>query len=617
MTGRLRPLDSIRSWWTRLTTFVRGMSPRSRWLNLGLVVLLVALSVVAIRSVGSREQPVQVGRTAQVTRGPVTATVTSSGNTEESLTTDVNFQNDGTVTGISVKAGDTVEVGQLLATIDPTSANFDLRTALADRANAQALYDQARAGITDITKRQDQAAIDAAEQKVRNAQVALANAKDQRSLDDTSTSTGIDNAKEQLSNTRRTQDDLVDAAEDNLDNCRSGVSTTTSSAPSSSDSNGSSSNNSSSSSTSTTKSSTTSTTKSSATTTTRNSSTDGATGVVLAGVYTGGARVLTVADSNCLSEDQALTSAKNTRRSSITDAEQAVTTAQQNRDSTLQSGQKSIDDADATLKNAQADVTTAKLTLEADTHPKTAAEIAEALATLNGKQVAVDKAQLGVDQTQLTATAAGTVLQVNGVVGGSSSGGGNSSSSDDSASTSGSSSSSGGSSGGSAFVVLGNLVQLAVSADVDEAEATKLRLGQGTTVTFTATGETASGTVTQISAASTVTDNVVRYPVTVTLNSAPPDAKAGQTTNLSVVIGKADAVLRVPSAAVTKLATGSQVTVRKNGVDTVVPVQVGLVGESDTEITGGLREGDTVVLPAASGSTQAVGPGGGRGGGGR
>jgi HlyD family secretion protein len=599
----LRPPGAIRSWWTGLTTFVRGMSPRSRWVNLGLVLLLVALGVVAVRSVGPREQPLQVARTAQVTRGPVTATVTSSGNTEESLTTDVNFETDGTVTAINVKAGDRVEVGQLLATIDPASANFDLRTALADRDNAQAIYDQARAGITDIKKRQDQAAIDLAEQKVRNAQIALANAKDKLDLDKTSTSSSVDNAKERLSNTRRTQDDLVDSAEDNVDRCESGVSTTSTTSPATTTTRAPSSSSSSSSS-----SSRTTTTPS----TTKNSSTDGETGVVLATPYTGGARVLTVADSDCASEEQALTSAKNTRRSSITDAEQDITTAEQTRDSTLQSDQQSIDDAQATVKNAQGDVVTARLTLEADTHPSTAAEIAEAFATLSGKQVAIEKAQLGVDQTQLKATTAGTVLQVNGEVGGSSSGTGGSSGSDDSDSTSTSSSSS----GGSEFIVLGNLVQLAVSADVDEADAAKLQLGQQTTVTFTATGETATGTVTQISAASTVSDNVVRYPVTVTLNSAPQGAKAGQTTNLSVVTGKADAALHVPSAAITNLATGPQVTVRKDGVDTVTPVQIGLVGESDTEIKSGLREGDTVVLPAASGSTDTAGPGGRRGGGG-
>ena len=34
-----------------------------------------------------------------------------------------------------------------------------------------------------------------------------------------------------------------------------------------------------------------------------------------------------------------------------------------------------------------------------------------------------------------------------------------------------------------------------------------------------------------------------------------------------------------------------------NGTDTVVPVGVGLQGATSTEITSGLQEGDTVVLP--------------------
>jgi macrolide-specific efflux system membrane fusion protein len=39
------------------------------------------------------------------------------------------------------------------------------------------------------------------------------------------------------------------------------------------------------------------------------------------------------------------------------------------------------------------------------------------------------------------------------------------------------------------------------------------------------------------------------------------------------------------------------VTVLKNGVQTVTPVQVGLVGDAGTQITGGVSEGDVLVLP--------------------
>jgi HlyD family secretion protein len=604
--------------WARLRALGRGATPRRRWLNIALAVLLVLLAVVAVRTVGTPEAPTEVARTASVSRGTVTAMVSSTGNTEESLTTEANFENEGTITAINVKAGDTVEVGQVLATIDPTSARNDLRSAQADRDNAQAAYDQARAGPTDVKKRQDQAAIDQAEQGVDNAETALANARDQLDLDETSSATEIDNAEQQLANTRRTQDDLVDDAEENLDLCRAGESTSTSTATGSTATSStatitsSPSTTTSSPSTTTTAPSTTSSPTTTPTTTTTAASTrgaaftDAADPVVVDGRYTGGARTETVSGSSdepdCTSQEQAVNSAKNTRTSSVDEAEQNVTTAEQNRDSTLQADRKAIDDAEANLATARGEVTDAELTAEANLRPKTDDEIAQALATLNGRRVDVDKAQVAVGQTELKAPAAGVVLGVNGEVGGSSS---------SSSSTTGTSSTDGSSTGSSAFITLGNLSRLAVTADVDEAEAARLQVGQVTDVTFAATGTTATGTITEISPQATVADNVVRFPVTVLLETAPEAAKVGETANVSVVTGRAESVLLVPSAAITNLPTGTTVTVRRDGTDVVVPVRTGLVGETDTEIVSGLREGDTVVLPAASGNTTTVGPGGG------
>lgn len=668
-----------RSRWRGLL-FRRPVSRRT-WLDLGLLALIVVLVVVGLRTVGTPEPPEGTVRTALVSRGTVVAKVNSSGNTEESRTTEVNFENDGTVTAINVKAGDSVEAGQVLATIDDTTARQDLLRAQADRDNAQAAYDQARAGPTDVQRRQDQEAIAQAEQRVDNAEATLASAREQLGLDRTSTATEIDNAEQKLANdreatqlavnnaeenldtTRETQDDQVAAAEENLDLCRSGAATTattttttpataatTTTAPTTGATTGATTTPSP---TTTTPSTTTTRTTTPTTTTTRTttpttttrtttpatttattattatavgaSDRTGGAGITADGVYRGDAPVVemrvvnvaaTTSSDACASQEQALTSAQNTRTSSVQQAEQAVaqaeqdqqstidtseqavTTARQNRDSTILASEKSIQDAEAGVTTAQGDVRNAQLTAEANLRPRTDAEIAQAFATLEGRRVDVDKARLTVDRTQLRAPIGGVVLEVNGEVGGSSNtsqGGGSSGTAGGDATTS---TSGGGDSGDSSpFMSLANLSNLAVTAEVDEAEAAKLRLGQVTDVTFTATGATATGRVTQIQPQSTVSDNVVRFPVTVSLDSAPPEAKVGETAGLSVVTGSRESALRVPSAAISTLPTGSTVTVQRDGTQIVVPVQTGLVGETDTEIVGGgVREGDTVVL---------------------
>jgi hypothetical protein len=71
----------------------------------------------------------------------------------------------------------------------------------------------------------------------------------------------------------------------------------------------------------------------------------------------------------------------------------------------------------------------------------------------------------------------------------------------------------------------------------------------------------------------------------------------------------------VPNAAVLTVGPRSTVTVLRNGLPVVVPVTTGLVGDSRTEITSGLVEGDVIQLsvgaPSAGGLTF---PGGGIGG---
>ena len=303
--------------------------------------------------------------------------------------------------------------------------------------------------------------------------------------------------------------------------------------------------------------------------------------------------------SSCTSAKQDLKNAENTRDQTMQKDRLAVTSAEQAQNATLDKDQQAIVTAQGQVRDAQ-------LTAEADLHPQTPAQIAQARSDVDSAQVQVDTATRTLDGTVLKAPIAGVVLAVNGKVGESSGSTSSSTSSTSGAGTSSTSSaaSSSATSAGSGFVTIANPSRLEVTANIAEADAAGLKLGQQATVTFPATNDTATGTVTQITPQSTVTNNVVLYPITVALDTAPAGVKTGSTASLAITDGQATGVLEVPTAAITTVGTNHTVTVRRNGTDTTVPVGVGLIGATTTEITSGLAAGDLVVLPSATPSTQ-------------
>jgi hypothetical protein len=152
-----------------------------------------------------------------------------------------------------------------------------------------------------------------------------------------------------------------------------------------------------------------------------------------------------------------------------------------------------------------------------------------------------------------------------------------------------------------------------VTALVAEADAAKVKAGQKATVSFSAAGVSANGIVSAIDLQDTVTSNVVQYGVTVTLTDPQSALRIGQTASVSITTSTKAGVLTVPNAAITTAGPISTVTVQKDGVNKTVPVTKGIAGDSATEISGDIQDGDTVVLPAAGGAGAGAGfalPGG-------
>src|SRR3954447_2418096 len=166
---------------------------------------------------------------------------------------------------------------------------------------------------------------------------------------------------------------------------------------------------------------------------------------------------------------------------------------------------------------------------------------------------------------------------------------------------------------GAALVIDGNAFQ--VTADVVEGDLANVKNGQPATVTVAAIGDSIGGSVARISptptASTSTSNNVVSYPVTVTLQNPPAAVRSGMSADISITIAAAQSVLAVPTTAL--VGSDGQYAVRvptETGTPEVKPVTVGLVTNAMAEIRSGLSEGDLVITGTASQSQTTAAPGG-------
>ncbi len=289
----------------------------------------------------------------------------------------------------------------------------------------------------------------------------------------------------------------------------------------------------------------------------------------------------------------------------------ALQTAQQNQTNDAQKSQQTIENAQLQVTSANDSYNTQVAQNALNAAPATSATIAQDTAQVTAAQLTVAQDKKALQGTTITAPFSGTIASISGSVGETVSGGSSSGGSGSSSSSSSSSSSASG------FIVLDSFTRYQVTADFPEVDAVDLAGGQGAVVTLQAvSGVSINAKVTAVSPVPTVVSNVVEYPVTVALENAPSDLRPGETVNVEVIVKEADNALYLPSSAVTTRGGTSTVTAMVNGKRTTVTVGTGVVGTSDTQITSGLTQGETVVLASTSGSTSSGFPGGGGFGGG-
>ncbi|MBI4053733.1 MAG: efflux RND transporter periplasmic adaptor subunit [Candidatus Doudnabacteria bacterium] len=162
---------------------------RSKKFIIAAVAVLITAVVVVIRARGGGEELV-IGK---VERRDLKQTVLATGQVVSAVDLDLSMPSSGIVSQVNIKVGDKVRKGQVLVTLDQKDESASLTQARAGRASAQASYDKLVAGNSDPDIKVARAAVDAAETALDNAQAAYeAAVSEQRVL--------IDNAYKSLLN---------------------------------------------------------------------------------------------------------------------------------------------------------------------------------------------------------------------------------------------------------------------------------------------------------------------------------------------------------------------------------------------------------------------------------
>ncbi len=613
--------------WTKITA-----------VNVALLAVAGAGGGLAYASVGTPKtaSTASIERTATIASGTVMTTISTSGNVTAPGDITVNFTNSGKLTEVDAKTGDQVKQGQVLARIDATAAQTNLDAAKAQLASAQEKLTELVQGATAAQRKGYDLSNEQAAQQVTAAQNQLANAQQQFTFDQTNLAAAVTKAQQQLASdqTQLTKDNTtyvndestlgtavtaaqnqaplqyaIDAAQSTADAAQqtadcAAVPTdhtdpTYASALAKCDRDG-----------------VTVLNDQSKLTGDGTAGTDGkwATSSLVAAAITN--------ETNGLAKDQNAIDADQVKIQADKDA---ITAAQNSQAQGIAKDQQSITSAQQQVTNAQLSEQVTNNNNAQQTAPPKASDVASDQAAVEQAQVQVDNAQQALDATALTAPTDGTVGAVNYSVGETVSAGNTGAAS--------AASGSGGTSSG--FLTLTNLTELQVTANIDEADAAKVLVNAPATVTLNALpNEEFAAHVIQVANTSTVSSNVVQYQATFALDQSNPSIKPGMTANVTVITGKADGVLNVPSAAVRSGGRTSYVLVEQaDGSQKQVDVVVGLKGDTSTQIEGAVKAGDKVALPATTRSTSStttnpttaripgggvfIGGGGGFGGGGR
>ncbi len=234
--------------------------------------------------------------------------------------------------------------------------------------------------------------------------------------------------------------------------------------------------------------------------------------------------------------------------------------------------QSAIKNRDSAVSVAQASINEAQANLDLKKSSARTADVAVA-------QAKIDQAQADYDNTIIYAPASGTIAHVDTKVG---------ESVDPKTET----------------IVLQDVDNLYVEANVNETSIAKVSLGQPVSMTLDAFGldTNFSGKVIHIDPSSTTNNGIVNYVIKTSIvdDSGKYKVRPGMNANMIITAWDHPKVIAIPKIAVTKKDDGSYVNIvidDKDGKYESRKVETGLVGDGNLiEITSGLSGGEEIAI---------------------
>jgi HlyD family secretion protein len=484
--------------------------------------------------------------TVKVTRTSVTSTVSATGSLQAITEQNLGFPDGGELVELNVSVGQQVEPGQVLARVDDFAARQELESARAQLAKEQAALARVRGGNQ----------VDAAEDDVARAGEVLEATEDQADAVDDANSSAVEQAEKQLKLDEEVLDDTRDRTRAARRSCTSADRREAEEAVEDQE--------------------------------------DERRGLFssLSGP--------SAQDSDCTSAAQAEAEVEAAERQ-VRASKAALAQAEKQR--RVENAQQKL-----AIENARRDLAAAKNEAEGARGDRPH-DVDEQAAVVSQLQVDLETAQRGVEDTVLRAPVAGKVASINGVIGeflGSGSGttplapGGTVPLPDRSSGVSASEQFGGENErpGGSSFIVLDDVRTFQIVAPFAEPDAALIEPNQAVEVTFDAVPDLSrTGSVVSIAPTGTDIQGITSYYAVIVLHELDDRLRDGQTASANVVVDHRDNALAVPNAAVLQSGQSGVVTVREaDGSQRQVQVELGLSGDSVTQVVAGLHEGQEIVV---------------------
>jgi len=154
------------------------------------------------------------------------------------------------------------------------------------------------------------------------------------------------------------------------------------------------------------------------------------------------------------------------------------------------------------------------------------------------------------------------------------------------------------------IAVITNNATPIVNVTLGETDVPNVKIGQKATVTFDSiTDKTFTGVVATVDRIGTISSNVTSYGVNIKLDSGSDQILPNMAATADIITDTATDALYVPSAALITQNGATYAKTLVSGKEVDVAVETGISDDTDTVITSGLTEGETVITGTVSATT--------------